>query len=129
MKKLIAFVAVSFFFVGVASAQVENTSTTSEKKTECTKSKECCKAGATQGAEKKECTGAHTEGKSECCSKGAAADAKKGKKKGKECCSKEGAEKCEHKDGDHKEGCKGGEHKEGCKEGEKKDCCKKAGEK
>lgn len=116
MKKLIAFVAVSFFFAGVASAQVENTTTTPEKKTECTKSKECCsKSAATQGAEKKECTGAHTEGKSECCSKSAAADAKKGKKKGKECCSKDAATK--------------GEHKEGCKEGEKKDCCKKAGEK
>ena len=53
MKKLIAFVALSIFFVGVASAQVQNTSTTSEKKTECTKSKECCsKSAATQSAEK-----------------------------------------------------------------------------
>jgi hypothetical protein len=116
MKKIIAFAAMSIFFVGVASAQVENTTTTPEKKTECTKSKECCsKSAATQGAEKKECTGAKAEGKSECCSKSAAADAKKGKKKGKECCSKDAATK--------------GEHKEGCKEGEKKDCCKKAGEK
>jgi len=116
MKKLIAFAAMSIFFVGVASAQVDNTTT--EKKTECVKSKECCsKSAATQSAEKKECTGAKTEGKSECCSKSAAADAKKGKgkRKDKECCSKDAATK--------------GEQKEGCKEGEKKDCCKKSGEK
>jgi len=116
MKKLIAFAAMSIFFVGVASAQVENTSTTPAKKAECTKSKECCsKSAATQSAEKKECSATKAEGKSECCSKSAAADAKKGKNKGKECCSKDAATK--------------GEQKEGCKEGEKKDCCKKAGDK
>jgi hypothetical protein len=118
MKKIIAFVAMSIFFAGVASAQVENktTATTPEKKTECTKSKECCsKSAATQSAEKKECSATKAEGKSECCSKSAAADAKKGKNKGKECCSKDAAAK--------------GEQKEGCKEGEKKDCAKKADEK
>ena len=84
MKKLIAFVALSIFFVGVASAQVQNTSTTSEKKTECTKSKECCsKSAATQSAEKKECSATKAEGKSECCSKSAAADAKKERTKEK----------------------------------------------
>jgi hypothetical protein len=36
MKKLIAFAAMSIFFVGVASAQVETTTKTPEKKTECT---------------------------------------------------------------------------------------------